>query len=140
ELIRSNPAWLKAYPCFDTVLIQNGDNDKPMGGMVVGRVIQFISFVHDDVRYPCALVEWFVHSSDVPDPLMGMWVVEPEVHNGQQTVGLIHTDCIVHACHLIGRYGSDRLPSDFNFTFSLDALKSFYVNKYADYHTHESIP
>lgn len=72
ELICSNPAWLKAYPRFDTVLIQNGDNDEPMGGMVVGRVIQFISFVHDDVCYPCALVEWFVHSSDVPDTLTGM--------------------------------------------------------------------
>ncbi|KIJ58889.1 hypothetical protein HYDPIDRAFT_177978 [Hydnomerulius pinastri MD-312] len=140
ELIRSNPAWLKAYPCFDTVLVQNSDDTEPMGGMIVGRVIRFLSFVHDDVCYPCALMEWLVPSRDVPDPLTGMWVVEPEVDSGRRTVGLIHTDCIVRACHLIGRYGSDRLPLDFDFTFSLDAFKSFYLNKYADYHSHECIP
>ncbi|KAH7904233.1 hypothetical protein BJ138DRAFT_1019410, partial [Hygrophoropsis aurantiaca] len=139
ELIRSNPAWLKSYPRFDTVLVQIGDVDMPMGGMVIGRVLSFLSFVHDDVYYPCALVHWFVPSGDAPDPLTGMWVVEPELVGNEPSIGLIHADCIVRACHLIPRYGRQRLPLDFNFTYSLDTFKSFYLNKYADYHTHECI-
>ncbi|KAH7904691.1 hypothetical protein BJ138DRAFT_1236212 [Hygrophoropsis aurantiaca] len=139
ELIRSNPAWLKSYPRFDTVLVQIGDADMPMRGMVIGRVLSFLSFVHDDVYYPCPLVHCFVPSGDAPDPLTGMWVVEPELVGDEPSIGLIHTDCIIRACHLIPRYGRWKLPLDFNFTYSLDTFKSFYLNKYADYHTHECI-
>jgi hypothetical protein len=35
--------------------------------------------------------------------------------------------------------GSHNLPKDFNFSDSLGAFKSFYVNKYIDYHAHETL-
>ncbi|KAH9951837.1 hypothetical protein B0H21DRAFT_843134 [Amylocystis lapponica] len=139
ELIRSNPAWYKQYPRYDTVLIQNGPDTDPMLGMLVGRVLGFLSFTHEDVRYPCALVEWFLVEGEDPDPITGMWVVKPEMINGEHAVGLVHLECIIRACHLIGVYNTTRLPSDFHFSSSLDAFRAFYVNRYADYHSHETI-
>ncbi|KAH7904126.1 hypothetical protein BJ138DRAFT_1019557, partial [Hygrophoropsis aurantiaca] len=141
EMIRANPAWRKAYPRFDTVLIQNGGEDDVMNGMIIGRVIRFLSFVHQETRYPCVLVEWFLPVGDGPDPLTGMWVVEPEVIDGVPTIGIVHTDCIFRACHLMPRFGGDtQLPYDFHFSYTLDAFQSFYLNKYIDYHSHECAP
>ncbi|TDL19558.1 hypothetical protein BD410DRAFT_726969 [Rickenella mellea] len=139
EIIRSNPSWHGQYARYDTVLIQNDPDVEGMAGMLVGRVLLFLGFTHEDVHYPCALVEWLLPEHDAPDPVTGMWVVKPEIVGGIQTVGLVHLDCIVRACHLIGVYGQTRIPVDFHFEDSLDAFKAFYVNRYADYHSHECI-
>lgn len=139
EVIRANPSWYGERPRFDTVLVQNEEDRDGMAGMLVGRVLRFIAFTHDDVRYTCALVEWFVHISNAPDPLTGMWIVEPEFINGQRSVGLIHTECIVRACHFIPVFGRTHLPINFHFSRSLDVFRRYYVNCYADYHSHENI-
>ena len=55
-------------------------------------------------------------------------------------VGLVHVDSIVCACHLIGVFGSTCMPLNFHFADSLDVFKTFYVNQYADYHSHKCIP
>ncbi|THH29603.1 hypothetical protein EUX98_g4593 [Antrodiella citrinella] len=98
EAIRSNPNWRNEYARYDTVLVQNGaeddsdsddDNDEPpqpMGGMLVARVLAFLAFSHEDVRYPCAMVEWFLPHGDEPDPATGMWLVRPEMHQGHRTI------------------------------------------------------
>lgn len=141
EMIRSTSSWRNSYARYDTVLIQDGAHGEGrMNGMVVGRVKAFLRFTHNNVQYPTALVEWFVPVSDACDPITGMWIVKPELHRGQPNIGLVHVDCIVRACHLIGVYGRQRLPPEFHFSYSLDAFKLYYVNHYIDYHAHEIIP
>lgn len=116
-----------------------------MGGMLVARVLAFLSFKHDDQTYPAALVEWFRPRNDQLDSVNGMWVLEPICiqqgpERGLRELGLVHLDCIVHACHLIPVYRGARLPRLWNRVHTLQAFKSYYLNKYADYHTHECYP
>jgi hypothetical protein len=139
ETVRSHPHWQNNGPRRDTVLIQNGDDSDPMDGMLVGRVLSFLSFAYNDVRYDTALVEWFLPYGDKPDAITGMWLVKPEKRDGRRHVGLVHVECIVRACHLIGVYGKHHLPKDFQYTFTLDTFNLFYVNHYIDYHAHECI-
>ena len=56
---------------------------------------------------------------------------------GQHMTSIIHVDAILHMAHLIGVAGSQFLPRTFSFSDSLDAFRLFYVNKYADHHSHE---
>lgn len=46
-----------------------------MEGMVIGRVLLFISFEFQDAGYACALVHWLVPMGVGPDEDTGMWVV-----------------------------------------------------------------
>lgn len=140
ELIRSNPAWYGEFPRYDTVLVQNDEPDAPMGEMLVGRVKAFLAFSHETIRYPCALVEWFIPQGNAPDPLTGMWIVKPELRGGAKTIAIVHLDCITRACHLMPVFGRATVPNDFRFSDSLDAFRAFYVNHYIDYHSHECIP
>jgi hypothetical protein len=66
-------------------------------------------------------------------------MVEPDFQRGQRVLEVIHLDSILCGAHLIGVSGSQFLPSDplFIFSISLDAFKTFYVNKYVDHHAHE---
>ncbi|KDQ56151.1 hypothetical protein JAAARDRAFT_195354 [Jaapia argillacea MUCL 33604] len=105
EIIRANPTWRKKHPRYDTILIKMDPNFDDMRGMLVGRVLRFLSFVHEKVRYPCALIEWFLKEGEESDSLTGMWVVKPEVISGHRTVGIVHLDSVVRACHLIGVSG-----------------------------------
>jgi hypothetical protein len=138
EIIRATPSWRHGYPRYDTVLIQNTDDDG-MRGMVVGRVRVFLSFTHDGEKYPCALVEWFVHTADEPDPVTGMWIIKPKKSGRRRDVGVVHLDCIVRGCQLIGVYGDRDLPSDFHYSYTHDLFRRFYVNRWVDYHAHEVI-
>ncbi|KAI0069218.1 hypothetical protein BV25DRAFT_1926438 [Artomyces pyxidatus] len=137
ELIRSTPSWYQQYERRDTILVQNGDEDDLMGGLLAARVMRFVSLTHEEVTYPCALVQWFLPVGTMPDPVTGMWIVRPEQIGGRRTVGLIHLDTIVRSCHLIGVTGETHLPKDFHFSQSHSAFRAFYLNKYADYHFHE---
>ena len=138
EIIRSNPRWFGGKPRYDTILIDT-DSDAPgLDGMTVARVLAFVSFTYADVKYDCAVVEWFETDGDGPDIATGMWIVQPELDAaGERVVGLVHVDSIVRACHLIGVYGTTPIPSDFEYMDTLDAFRHFYVNWYADYHAHE---
>ncbi|KAI0047787.1 hypothetical protein FA95DRAFT_1492095 [Auriscalpium vulgare] len=105
-----------------------------MGGLLVARVIQFVTLVHRDTDFPCALVEWFLPVGGMPDPVTGMWIVRPE---RGRPVDLIHLDTVVRSCHLIGVYGNAPIPRNLQFSQSHTAFKAFYLNSYADYHMHE---
>ncbi|KAI0717299.1 hypothetical protein C8Q72DRAFT_962343 [Fomitopsis betulina] len=105
-----------------------------------GAVLTFLSFSHNGITYPCALVEWFFPVGDTPDPVTGMWVVEPKLVDGERDIGLVHTDCIVRSCHLAPVYGPAPLPTDFDFSYAHIVFDSFYYSKYVDYHTHECYP
>jgi hypothetical protein len=52
---------------------------------------------------------------------------------------IIHLDCILRGVHLIGVAGQDFIPKDLTYHNSLDAFQSFYISKYADYHSHEIV-
>jgi hypothetical protein len=143
EVIRSTALWYRSYERRDTVLYQDprADQDDPLGGMTVGRVLHFISFTHNEVRYPCAFVKVFERAADEVDPLTGMWVVRPlRHHNGRRRLAVVHTHFIFRACHIIARYGTTRIPPTFHFSRSHVAFRSFYLNHYADYHACECIP
>lgn len=136
EVIRCTSRWRKGVPRYDTVLVQLSE-DKGMEGMAIGRVRSFLSFTYGITLFECALLEWFEVVGDHPDPVTGMWVVEPEYSDNQPAFGIIPIGSIVRSCHLIGVYGTTRIPRSFHFSDSLDAFRQFYVNHYADYHAHE---
>ena len=96
------------------------------------------SFKFDGKTYPCALVDWFKPVSKDPAELTSMWVIQPEFHADRvRERSVVHLDTIVWVAHPIGVYGVDPLPAALQFTKSLDALESYYVNKYIDHHCHE---
>lgn len=82
EVIRGTPSWYGGAERRNTVLIQNGDDDEPMGGLVVARVHAFLGFRVDEQRYTPALVTYSRRTNDLPDPLTGMWTLMPEVVEG----------------------------------------------------------
>ncbi|KDQ60110.1 hypothetical protein JAAARDRAFT_125829 [Jaapia argillacea MUCL 33604] len=140
ERIRCNPNWQGEYAQYDTVFVETVAGVAGMRGMVMGRVKLFFAFSYEGTRYPCALVEWLEVVGDEPDEVTGMWVVKPEyLGNGRRSMAVIHLDCIACSAHLIGVYGSGFLPEDFHFSFTLDAFRSFYVNKYGDHHLHQFV-
>ncbi len=106
-------------------------------GMSVVRVRLLMSFTHDEVEYPCALVEWFKKVGRSPDSETGMWIVKPEMEGRQRLVTVIHLHSILRGAHLIPVYGQHYLPIGFSHTWSLDAFEAFHVNKYADHHANE---
>jgi hypothetical protein len=94
------------------------------------------SFTYAGTYYPCALVHWFAHVGDNPDEDTGLWMVKPDhdAVDDSPHVAVIHLDTVLRCAHLIGVYGSDILLKDMSYTDSLDAFRSFYVNKFIDHH------
>ncbi|KAH9911207.1 uncharacterized protein B0H18DRAFT_1089328 [Fomitopsis serialis] len=131
ELIRCNPSW-RGNPRYDTVLIGVDADEPGMNGMAVSRVMGLMAVTYSGIRYPCALIDWFDVLED-PSDVIGMYVVQPELDDDEQQVFLFR------AVHLMPLYGDASIPVDFHFLYSLDAFESFYVNKYSDYHSHETI-
>jgi hypothetical protein len=142
ETVRSTSSWRNGSERRDTVLVQAGSDDEPMGGLVIGRVRAFLAIDHKREHYPCALVEWLTPVDDQPDPLTGCWIVKPETirSSGERVVNLISLDTIVRSCLLQGVTGSSFIPKDFEHHETHTSFKTFYFNKYADYHTHETYP
>jgi hypothetical protein len=136
ERIRSTPCWYD-HPRHDTVFVVLDDTLPGMEGMVIARIQLFFSFDYRDVNHHCALVNWLVREDDEPDPDTGMWVVSLEKRNGVPTTQVIDVKTIVRAAHLLPVYGQDKVPSDVYHYNSLDRYQSFFVNKYADHHSHE---
>jgi hypothetical protein len=139
EIIRSTPQWYGTYERRDTVLLQDNPDEDGMRGMVVGRVLRFMSIPHASVEYPCALVEWFERVGQNPDPLTGLWRVRPTRIGGRRAVRIVPLGSIFRACQLIGMYERTALPPQFHFSHTHIAFKFFYVNSFADYHAHETI-
>ena len=140
ERIRSCPLWRGKAPRRDCAFIVE-DEDKPgMRGMNIARIQLFFSFSHNDKQYPCALVKWFTRIGRSPDRDTGMWKVRPEmIRQGQHLCSVIHLDSFLRGAHLLPIFGHGLLPINFDYTYSLDAFASYYVNHFADHHSHEMI-
>ncbi|KAG2048436.1 hypothetical protein BDR06DRAFT_1072550 [Suillus hirtellus] len=109
-----------------------------MHGFNITQVRLFFSFKHNGVHYPCAFVHWFKHVHDSQDENTGMWVVEPETcEDGTQFASVIHLDCIFCAAHLMPVFGHEFVPTYLSYTQTLDAFRTYYVNKYIDHQAFE---
>lgn len=143
ERIRANPAWYGRHR-FDTVFVNVDEHKSGFEGLMVARVLLFFSFHFggSDKVFQCALINWFLPVGDEPDPDTGMWVVRPEtesITSLKRPLDVIHVQSIVRSAHLLPVYGTAPLPEDFHFSDSLDAFRSYLVNRYSDHHTHELI-
>ena len=76
---------------------------------------------------------------DRPGPDNGMWVITPNFFGGAHNLLVIHIDSIFHAAHLLPIFNTTPIPQTFNYTRSLDSFQGFYVNKYVDYHSYETV-
>ncbi|KAI0313153.1 hypothetical protein OF83DRAFT_1165706 [Amylostereum chailletii] len=139
ERIRSTASWCHGPARRDCVFIEKDPEATGFRGLYAVRVLLFFLFTSDGVDYPCALVLWFSPISDMPCPDTGMWIVEPDLdRDGERQMSVIHIDCILRGAHLIGvSAGAEFIPCSLSHTDSLDAFRAFYVNKYADHHSHE---
>ncbi|KAJ7232354.1 hypothetical protein C8J57DRAFT_1578978 [Mycena rebaudengoi] len=138
ERIRAVRSWRGGAPRYDCLFVEQDPDQPGFRGLLAARVLLFMSFKHNGIEFPCVLVTWFSAIGDEPCPDIGMWMVEPDVdHRGQRMLDIIHIDTILRGAHLIGIYGEDFLPRYFPHSASLDRFKAFYINKYADHHSHE---
>ena len=92
--------------------------------------------MHEEVKYPCALVHWFSHPSDVPSDIMGMYTLEPDHnHNGQPVTAIIHLDTVFRAAHLLPiSHIHPVLLKHQHFEQTLDLFSELYINQYIDHH------
>ncbi|KAJ6612468.1 hypothetical protein B0H10DRAFT_2052194 [Mycena sp. CBHHK59/15] len=137
ERIRSTPKWRKHGPRRDCAFAVENQEEDGFRGMSVVRVQLFFSFTHDGVDYSCALVEWFKKVGRSPDIETGMWIIEPEMKGHARLTTIVHLDTLLRGAHLIPVYGTGHIPVGFRYIHSLDAFKSFHVNKYIDHHANE---
>ena len=144
ETIRATPTWSRGEvpgPRYDCIFVSNGsDSDQSvMSDLLVARVFLFFSFLFDGEPHQCALVHWFSVFGDHPDPDNQMWVVTPDYLGGVPNLSVIHVDSIFRAAHLLPIFNADPVPRALNYTQTLDSFQGFYVNKYVDYHTYETV-
>ena len=67
-----------------------------------------------------------------------MWMVEPYLDShGQRVTAIVHIDTAICGAHLLPVYGTAFIPHDLHFSETLDAFHAYYVNKYADHHSHK---
>ncbi|KAI0072467.1 hypothetical protein K474DRAFT_1686626 [Panus rudis PR-1116 ss-1] len=138
ERIRAVSSWRSGAGRQDCIFVEKDPDLPGFRGLHVARVLLFFQFKCFGRTFPCALVTWFSPVSDMPDETTGMWVVEPDQdESGARIQGVIHLDSILRGAHLIGVAGAGFIPRELNFSESLDAFKRFYVNKFADHHSHE---
>jgi hypothetical protein len=144
EWIRATPSWQNGASRYDCVFIDREPDLDGFAGLYAARVKLFFSFVIEDEpeaagNYSCALVEWFSTYGDSPCEDTGLWSVVPD-HDarGQRVTSLVHIDTILRGAHLIGVAGHHLLPKTLTHDRSLDVFQRFYVNKYIDYHAHET--
>jgi hypothetical protein len=145
EWIRATPSWNNGPGRYDCVFIDHEPDVDGFSGLYVARIKLFLSFDIEDANseaagnYSCALVEWFSTHGDSPCEDTGLWSVVPDRDvRGRRVTSLVHIDTILRAAHLIGIAGDHILPKTLNHNHSLDVFHRFYVNKYIDYHAHET--
>ncbi|KAJ6610288.1 hypothetical protein B0H10DRAFT_1811856, partial [Mycena sp. CBHHK59/15] len=138
ERIRAVRSWRGGAPRHDCVFVEHDPEQLGFRGLLAAWVLLFMSFKYYGLEFPCALVTWFSAIGDEPCPDVGMWMVEPDVdRHSQHSMVIIHINTILWSAHLIPIFGNDFLPHHFQYSASLDSFKAFYINKYADHHSHE---
>lgn len=139
ERLRSTPSWRNQGARRDCALVMLDESKPGLRGMGVVRILLLFSFSHGTKKYPCALVEWFKLYDGHPDTTTGLWRVVPELHQGVRLQSVIHLDSLLRGVHLLPAFGRQFLPTNFDSSDTLSAFSSYYVNKYADHHSHEII-
>lgn len=142
EQIRAHPNWRSQGPRKDTVFVVTAADQPGMLGMDVARVHVFFSFKFSGILYPCALVQWFDKIDEGPEPITGFWRVAPDRNeDGEPCFQIIHIDTIFRAAHLLPNFGDSFVPNKLMRTprRSLDAFHEFYVNRFVDHHSFETV-
>lgn len=143
QRIRATPLWRRGdipAPRYDTILVSTGDDADGFCGTHVARVKLFFSFNHEDIEYPCVLVEWFERIADAPEEETGMWLVQPELTpRNTRHASVIHLDTVLRGVHLLPYFGDQFVPVELHYSRTLDNFRYFYVNKYIDYHAFETV-
>ena len=137
ERIHAVKSWRNGPGCYDMTFVNTDSSRDSMWGLDVAHVRLLFSFSHDGIKYPCTLVHWFSHVGDSPDGHTGMWVVQPDDNGSPPSI--IHLDSVVHAAHLLPVFGPEPVSTTLSFTDTLDRFPWFYVNKFADHHTFETV-
>ena len=128
-------------PRQDCVLLETGSDIEGVRGLDIARVHLFFSFALREEVFECALIHKFCKSFTDPDPDNGMWIFEPDYNNNQYRImSVVHVNSIIRAVHLLPVFKDKTpIPREVNFTNTLDVFKAFYLNKYIDYHTFETL-
>ncbi|KAF9440726.1 hypothetical protein P691DRAFT_686695, partial [Macrolepiota fuliginosa MF-IS2] len=123
----------------DCIFIEQDTKTPSFRGMFMAQVLAFLKLMHNHIKYPCAIISWFSTVGEQPCPQTGMWIVQRDWdENGRPKLSIIHLDTILCAAHLIGITGSTMIPHHhLSCVNSLNAFKTFYVNKFIDYHAHK---
>ncbi|KAJ7359394.1 hypothetical protein DFH08DRAFT_686770 [Mycena albidolilacea] len=122
---------------LDCVFVEEDADQPGFRGFLAARVLLFFSFKHNGIVYPCAAITWLSAVGESPCPDLGMWMVGPDLDGrGRRLLDIIHLDSILHGAHLI-IYDDSYLSRHIKHTTSLDSFRAYYVNKYADHHSHE---
>jgi hypothetical protein len=142
ERIRSISSWRNGPERRDCIYVVQDKNLPGFRGLLVAQVHAFIRIKPKHIRrsqcsYLCAIVSWFKTVGDMPCPNTGMWIIQRELEHGKELKSIIHIDTILRGAHLIGIAADSFIPGDLEHTDSLNAFKTFFVNKYIDYHAHE---
>ncbi len=137
EHVRATPSWRGGSPRYDCIFISTDSTTPGVQGLLVGRLKLLFSFHFEYTQHSCALVDWFSIHGDRPDEDTGMWVVTPDTTPlGDRLRGVIPLDSIVRGAHLIPVFGPNFLHPRFNSDHTLDAFSAYFVNKFADHHSH----
>ncbi|KAJ6545943.1 hypothetical protein B0H10DRAFT_2243842 [Mycena sp. CBHHK59/15] len=129
ERIRAVRSWRGGAPRYDCIFVESDPDLPGFRGLLVARVLLFMSFKYRGITYPCALVTWFSAIRDEPCPDVGMWMVEADVdRRGRRVMDIIHIDTILRGAHLIGIYGDTFFPRHFKYSDTLDRFSKFYIN------------
>jgi hypothetical protein len=138
EVIRATPSWRSDGPRYDCVYLMVDPEALGFRALSVVRVQLLFSFRWSGKAYPCALVKWFSAVGDQPDEDTGLWVVKPDIDaDGNQDAQVVHLETIVRLAHLLPVFGNNPLPArGIHCSKILDAFDTYYVNKYADHHSH----
>lgn len=138
QRIRAMPSWRNSHGRYDCMFLEKDPTLPGFRGLHVVQVRLFFSFKHNRKTYPCALIQWFVPIGDHPCEDTGMWMVEPDLDSdGQRVTAIVHLETVVRGAHLLPVYGTTVIPNDLHFSETLHAFRAYYVNKYADHHSHE---
>ncbi|KAF8992148.1 hypothetical protein BDQ17DRAFT_1392882 [Cyathus striatus] len=138
EIIHATPTWWNGEAHHDCIFVANNTDNDGFRGLNAAQVHLFFSFTYNNILYPCAFVHWFETYGDNPCRNTGLWMVEPHFDALQRRLtSVIHVDTILRSAHLIPVFGRRFIPSHLKFSNSLHAFALYYINKYADHHSHE---
>jgi len=136
EHIRVTPRWFRtSKPRFDSVFLKCDQLGRPADPFCAARVLLLFSIKYKGIERHCALVHWYEILGEEPDEETGMWIVRNGRQNGiLPNLTVVNIDWIFRAVHLIAVYGATYIPRHLRQHDSLEAFKTYYVNKFADHH------